>query len=78
MGVDESDIDLQRRAALPIVISNAMCDQHLVCRLCGENFVFSAGEQELQRLRGFDRAPTRCPVCRRRPPTMPWIPKLSR
>jgi hypothetical protein len=53
-------------------------DQELVCRLCGENFVYSAGEQELQRLRGLDRAPTRCSVCRSRPPTLPFIPKLTR
>jgi hypothetical protein len=53
-----------------------MCDQTLTCKLCGEAFVFSAGEQELQRLRGLDRPPTRCSVCRRRPPTVPWIPTL--
>ncbi|MBV9169789.1 MAG: zinc-ribbon domain containing protein [Chloroflexi bacterium] len=50
-----------------------MSDITLECHLCGEAFVFSAGEQELQRLRGIDRAPTRCSVCRRRPPTLPWI-----
>jgi hypothetical protein len=53
-------------------------DQHLVCHLCGEDFVFSAGEQELQRVRGIDRVPTRCSSCRRRPPTVPWLPRLSR
>ena len=25
-------------------------DRHLECHLCGESFVFSAGEQELQRV----------------------------
>jgi Probable zinc-ribbon domain len=60
-----------------VTSKRTMSDQHLVCRLCGEGFVFSAGEQELQRLRGLERAPTRCPVCRRRPPTLPWIPKLG-
>jgi hypothetical protein len=53
-------------------------DQDLVCRLCGESFVFSAGERELLRLRGLDRAPTRCSVCRSRPPTLPFIPVLRR
>jgi hypothetical protein len=53
-------------------------DQTLVCHLCGESFVFSAGEQELQRLRGLDRTPNRCSMCRRRPPTLPWIPTLNR
>ena len=53
-------------------------DQELMCRVCGENFVFSAGEQELQRVRGIDCVPTRCPVCRRRPPTVPFLPRLTR
>jgi hypothetical protein len=53
-----------------------MQDQTLTCRLCGDEFVFSAGEQELQRLRGLERPPTRCSTCRRRPPTVPWIPTL--
>jgi hypothetical protein len=53
-------------------------DQTLVCRLCGDDFVFSAGEQELLRLRGVDKAPTRCSACRVRPPTVPFLPKLSR
>jgi hypothetical protein len=54
-----------------------LTDQELTCRLCGESFVFTAGEQELLRLRGVDRVPTRCPVCRQRPPTLPFIPKLG-
>jgi hypothetical protein len=53
-------------------------DQTLVCRLCGDDFVFSSGEQELLRLRGSDKTPTRCSVCRSRPPTMPLLPRLSR
>jgi hypothetical protein len=52
-------------------------DQHFVCRLCDENFVFTAGEQELQRIRGFQRIPTRCPACFRRPPTVPWTPTIT-
>jgi hypothetical protein len=54
-----------------------LSDRQLVCHLCSESFVFSAGEQELQRLRGVDRIPTRCPVCRRRPPTVPWLPSVA-
>jgi hypothetical protein len=57
--------------------TSPLIDRLLNCHLCGENFVFSAGEQELQRLRGIDREPTRCPVCRRRPPTVPWLPAVS-
>jgi hypothetical protein len=61
------------------MMSLSLRDQELVCRLCGEGFVFSAGEQELQRVRGFDRAPTRCSVCKlQRPPTVPFLPKLAR
>ncbi|GAC1317939.1 MAG: hypothetical protein NVSMB2_12260 [Chloroflexota bacterium] len=51
-------------------------DRELTCRLCGDAFVFSAGEQELQRVRGIDRVPTRCSVCRRQPPTVPVLPRL--
>ncbi len=52
-------------------------DLHLSCRLCGEAFVFSSGEQELQRLRGVERVPTRCSQCRRRPPTQPYLPRVT-
>ena len=61
-----------------MMTSSELSDRSLVCHLCGEGFVFSAGEQELQRLRGLDVIPTRCPVCRRRPPTVPWLPRLAR
>src|SRR5919199_6355105 len=62
---------------LRTTIMRTITDQQLICRLCGETFVFTAGEQELLRLRGVDRVPTRCPVCRRRPPTLPVMPKLA-
>jgi putative zinc ribbon protein len=55
-------------------MSSPLTDQTLTCHLCAETFVFSAGEQELQHLRGVDRVPKRCSLCRRRPPTVPWIP----
>ncbi|MCA1646891.1 MAG: zinc-ribbon domain-containing protein [Chloroflexi bacterium] len=57
-------------------MASPLTDQTLTCRLCAETFVFSAGEQELQRLRGLERIPTRCSPCRRRPPTVPWIPGM--
>ncbi len=57
-------------------MSTPIIDQTLSCRLCQESFVFTAGEQELQRMRGFERAPTRCSPCQRRPPTVPWIPGI--
>jgi hypothetical protein len=40
-------------------------DVHLQCHCCGENFVYSAGEQELHAVRGVERAPSACPPCRR-------------
>ena len=55
-------------------MSSPLTDQKLICHLCKETFVFSAGEQELQRLRGVQRVPTRCSLCLRRPPTAPWTP----
>jgi hypothetical protein len=57
--------------------SSPLTDQNFVCRLCGENFVFTAGEQELQRVRGVQRVPTRCSACFRRPPTVPWTPTIT-
>lgn len=51
-------------------------DQELTCRLCGDTFIFSAGEQELYRLRGIDGTPGRCSVCRRQPPTLPGLPRV--
>jgi hypothetical protein len=63
--------------AVADTICTMLSDQTLECRLCGESFVFSAGEQELQRVRGVDRVPTRCSACRRRPPTVPWMPTIK-
>jgi ribosomal protein S27AE len=40
-------------------------DKDLQCAACGDGFVFSAGEQELYRLRGIAQAPERCPRCTR-------------
>ena len=40
-------------------------DKDLRCAACGDGFVFSAGEQELYRLRGVTRQPEHCPNCAR-------------
>jgi DNA-directed RNA polymerase subunit RPC12/RpoP len=40
-------------------------DQDLRCASCGQGFVFSAGEQELYRLRGLISPPEHCPDCAR-------------
>ncbi len=39
-------------------------DKTLVCRDCGQEFVFSAGEQEFFQEKGFTNEPGRCPECR--------------
>ncbi|MDA8226558.1 MAG: zinc-ribbon domain containing protein [Desulfitobacterium hafniense] len=39
-------------------------DKTLVCRDCGQEFVFTAGEQEFYAEKGFQNDPSRCPVCR--------------
>jgi len=41
-------------------------DKTLTCRDCGEEFVFTAGEQAFFAEKGFDNAPTRCRACRGR------------
>jgi CxxC-x17-CxxC domain-containing protein len=39
-------------------------DKTLVCRDCGNQFVFTAGEQEFFQQRGLLNEPSRCPNCR--------------
>lgn len=40
-------------------------DRILMCRDCGNEFVFTAGEQEFYAQKGFLNDPVRCPDCRR-------------
>jgi CxxC-x17-CxxC domain-containing protein len=39
-------------------------DKTLVCKECGNEFIFSAGEQEFYAERGFQNEPQRCKACR--------------
>ena len=39
-------------------------DKTLVCKECGKEFVFTAGEQEFYAERGFQNEPQRCKSCR--------------
>ena len=39
-------------------------DKTLVCKECGANFVFTAGEQEFYAEKGFVNEPQRCKNCR--------------
>lgn len=42
-----------------------MTDKTIVCKDCGNEFVFSVGEQEFFKEKGFDNDPVRCPACRK-------------
>lgn len=39
-------------------------DKTLVCKDCGKEFVFTAGEQEFYAEKGFENEPQRCKECR--------------
>lgn len=42
-----------------------MTDKTLTCKDCGAEFVFTVGEQEFYKEKGFDNEPKRCLSCRR-------------
>ena len=39
-------------------------DETLVCKDCGKDFIFTAGEQEFYAEKGFEHKPVRCRNCR--------------
>ena len=39
-------------------------DKTLICKDCGKEFVFTAGEQEFSAEKGFENEPQRCRECR--------------
>ena len=39
-------------------------DKTLVCKDCGKEFIWTAGEQEFYAEKGFENAPARCRECR--------------
>ena len=43
----------------------SFADRTLTCRDCGQQFAFTAGEQEFYQSRGLTNDPGRCPECRR-------------
>jgi DNA-directed RNA polymerase subunit RPC12/RpoP len=43
-----------------------MPDKTLICKDCNAEFIFSEGEQEFYKEKGFENEPLRCPECRRR------------
>ncbi|MDY6013200.1 zinc-ribbon domain-containing protein [Clostridium sp.] len=42
-----------------------MEDKKITCRDCGKEFVFTVGEQEFYKEKGFENEPVRCPECRK-------------
>lgn len=40
-------------------------DKTLVCKDCGAEFTFTAGEQAFFAEKGFSNEPVRCPACRK-------------
>ena len=45
-------------------VKNMFEDKTLKCKDCGEEFVFTAGEQEFYESKGFVNEPQRCKKCR--------------
>ncbi|AEB76780.1 zinc-ribbon domain-containing protein [Clostridium botulinum] len=43
-----------------------MEDKTIVCKDCGNEFVFTTGEQEFYKEKGFENSPVRCPECRKK------------
>lgn len=43
----------------------AVSDKNITCKDCGKDFMFTVGEQEFFKEKGFENDPVRCPDCRR-------------
>ena len=50
-------------------------DKTLVCKECGKEFVFTAGEQEFYAEKGFQNEPQRCKACRDKRKNAGRVPK---
>ena len=46
------------------VAENEFVDETLVCKVCGNEFVFTAGEQAFYKEKGFANKPKSCKACR--------------
>ena len=46
------------------VAENEFVDETLVCKVCGNEFVFTAGEQAFYQEKGFANKPKSCKACR--------------
>ena len=53
-------------------------DKTLVCKDCGEEFVFTAREQEFYESKGFVNEPQRCKACREKRKNAARAPRDAR
>lgn len=42
-----------------------MADKTIICKDCGNEFIFTEGEQAFYAEKGFTNDPVRCPECRK-------------
>ena len=47
-----------------LFIGEKMEDKTLICQDCGQEFLFTVGEQEFYKEKGFNNEPKRCKACR--------------
>ncbi len=47
-----------------VVVDEVFEDETLVCKECGQEFVFTAGEKEFYKEKGFVNKPKACKACR--------------
>lgn len=43
-----------------------MEDKEIVCKDCGKTFLFTIGEQDFYKQKGFEHEPVRCAECRKK------------
>jgi CxxC-x17-CxxC domain-containing protein len=54
----------RQRGASIATASASLADKNLICKICGEEFVFTAGEQLFFQLRNFVNIPKHCKKCK--------------
>jgi CxxC-x17-CxxC domain-containing protein len=62
--VNGTKVFLEEGEQVPMMSNEGYRDRILVCRDCGNDFTFTAGEQEFYASKGLTNTPGRCPDCR--------------
>jgi len=62
--VNGTKVFLEEGEQVPMNSNEGYRDRILVCRDCGNDFTFTAGEQEFYASKGLTNTPGRCPDCR--------------